>query len=136
MRKAQGYRERRAVVAMAPRDLGEFERYVERTVAHYRGRVRWWQVFNEPLFTSYALPRKRGYTGATYAKYVKAFARAAHKADPQCRILAGIGGLQEGQILDDFRQFFEAGGLGAINAVDIHHYPRVRPPEFIEPRLS
>ena len=136
MRKGGGYRARRAVVAMAPRDMGEFENYVGRTVAHYRGRVTWWQVFNEPLFTSYALPRKHGYDGGTYARYTKAFVRAARKADPQCKVLAGIGYLRDGQILDDFAKFFEAGGLEGIDAVDIHHYPRIRPPEFAEPLLE
>jgi len=135
--KADGrYPESRARVAYAPRDVAEFETYVEQTVAHYKGRIRWWQVFNEPLFTSYALPRKHGYDGATYAEYTEAFARAARRADPQCRILAGIGYLNEGQILDDFNRFFAAGGLDAADAIDIHHYPRLRPPEFIERPLA
>jgi hypothetical protein len=116
--------------------MAEFENYVERTVAHYQGRVTWYQVFNEPLFTSYALPRSHGYDGATYATYVKAFVRAARRADPQCKILAGIGGLREGQIMEDFDRFFEAGGLACIDGVDIHHYPRIRPPEFAEKLLQ
>jgi hypothetical protein len=131
-RAGSSYEERRAVVAYAPRDMAEFENYVERTVDHYRGRVTWFQVFNEPLFTSYALPRKEGYGGTTYGEYTKAFARAARRANPECRILAGIGYLQEGQIMQDFTQFFEAGALEVIDAVDIHQYPRIRPPEFIE----
>lgn len=135
-REGSSYEERRAVVAYAPRDMAEFENYVERTVAHYKGRVTWFQVFNEPLFTSYALPREHGYTGSTYAKYTRAFARAARRANPECRILAGIGYLAEGQIMRDFREFFEAGGLGAVDAVDIHYYPRIRPPEFIEELLE
>ena len=130
------YPQSRQRVAYAPRDLAEFENYVARTVGHYKGRVTWWQVFNEPLFTSYALPRKHGYDGATYAKYVKAFARAARRADPECRVLAGIGYLREGEILDDFEKLFAAGGLEAIDAVDVHHYPRLRPPEFIEKPLE
>ena len=120
----------RARVAYAPRDEAEFESYVSRTVAHYRGRVRWWQVFNEPLFTDYSLPRSKGYGGKEYARWTVAFARAARKADPDCRVLAGIGYLGEGQIMADFEQFFAAGGLKACDAVDIHHYPRLRAPEF------
>ena len=69
------YPENRQRAAYAPRDLAEFENYVAQTVAHYQGRVQWWQVFNEPLFTDYSLPRKLGYDGATYATHVKAFAR-------------------------------------------------------------
>jgi len=38
--------------------------------------------------------------------------------------------------MEHFRDFFAAGGLAAVDAVDIHHYPRTRPPEFIEPLLE
>jgi hypothetical protein len=130
------YPQNRARVAYAPRDEGEFENYVASTVAHYTGRIRWWQVFNESLFTDYSLPRKLGYDGGTYARLTKAFARAARKADPQCRVLAGIGYIQEGQILDDFEKFFAAGGLAVSDAIDIHHYPGIRPPEFLDGLLE
>jgi len=135
-RAGRSYTERRAVVARAPRDMAEFENYVEHTVAHYKDRIKWFQVFNEPLFTSYALPRKQGYDGGTYVLYTNAFVRAAQRGNPQCKILAGIGALREGQIMDDFARFFAAGGLKLIDAVDIHHYPRIRPPEFIEGLLE
>jgi hypothetical protein len=123
-------------VAYAPRDEAEFENYVEKTVAHYKGRITWWQCFNEPLYTDYALPRKLGYDGATYARLVQAFARAARRANPQAKVLAGIGGLHEGQIMEDFERFFAAGGLAACDAVDIHHYPGIRAPEFFEGLLE
>jgi hypothetical protein len=128
--------ERRAVVARAPKDVRQFANYVERTAEHYKGRVEWFQVFNEPLFTSYALPRSEGYSATDYAMYTKAFASAARRANPSCRILAGIGYIREGQIMDDFDEFFQSGGLDAIDAVDIHCYPRIRPPEFIEELLE
>lgn len=130
VKAADRYPQNRARVAYAPRGEREFEEYVARTVAHHKGRIRWWQVFNEPLFTDYSLPRAAGYGGADYARWTAAFARAARRADPDCRVLAGIGYLGEGQIMKDFDEFFGAGGLAAIDAVDVHHYPRIRPPEF------
>ncbi len=130
------YTSRREHVAYAPKNVGDFEEYVGRTVSHCKDRVTWWQVFNEPVFTTYSLPRRFGYTGSDYAHWTKAFARAARQADRDCRILAGIGYLNEGEILDDWKQFLDAGALGVVDAVDIHHYPRLRPPEFIEPLLE
>jgi lysophospholipase L1-like esterase len=130
------YPQNRARVAYAPRDAAEFENYVEKTVTHYKGRIAWWQCFNEPLYTDYALPRARGYDGGTLGRLTVAFARAARRADPQCRVLAGIGGIQEGQIMGDFEKFFAAGGLAAADAIDIHHYPTLRPPEFLEDLLA
>ncbi len=130
------YPQNRARAAYAPRETAEFENYVEKTVAHYKGRIRWWQVFNEPLFTDYSLPRKHGYDGTAYGRLTVAFAKAARRADPQARVLAGIGYLQDGQILEDFDRFFAAGGLKAVDAVDIHHYPGLRPPEFLGDLLA
>lgn len=126
----------RARVAYAPRSEAAFENYVEQTVKHYRDRIGWWQVFNEPLYTDYSLPRKHGYGGDDYARLTKAFAKAAKRADPKCHIVAGIGGLNEGQILDDFDRFFAAGVLPVIDAVDIHHYPTLRRPEAMEGLLA
>ena len=132
----QSYPGNRVRVAYAPRDEAEFENYVAKTVEHYKGRITWWQCFNEPLYTDYSLPRKLGYDGATYAKLTQAFARAVRRANPQAKVLAGIGGLHEGQIMDDFEKFFAAGGLAASDAIDIHHYPQQRPPEFFEKLLE
>ena len=133
---ARDYTARRAVCARAPKQIADFERYAATTVAHYKDRVVWFQVFNEPLYTSYALPRAHGYDGATYAKFVAAFATAARRVHPKAKVLAGIGAISDGQILQDFEAFFAAGGLEHADAVDIHHYPRIRPPEFIEPLLA
>src|SRR3990172_1883308 len=99
------YVSRREHVAYAPREVDEFGNYVGKTVSHYHGRVTWWQVFNEPVFTSYSLPPKFGYDAADYAHWTKAFARAARRADPHSKVLAGMGYLSDGQILDDWKQF-------------------------------
>jgi hypothetical protein len=129
------YTKNRERISYAPREQGPFERYVQKTVDHYRGRIAWWQVFNEPLYTSYSLPRSFGYTGADYARWVKVFSQTARSANPDCKILAGIGGIHEGAITQDWTEFLAAGALNSIDAVDIHHYPRIRPPEFMEGTL-
>ncbi len=129
------YPANRARVAYAPRDEQEFAAYVSQSVQHYRERIDWWQCFNEPIFTDYSLPRKHGYTGADYARWVKVFAQAVRDANPRAKVLAGIGASHEG-IQADFEQFFAAGGLAAADAVDIHHYPRLRPPEYMEEWLQ
>ena len=116
--------------------MTDFEHYVTETIDHYRDRVIWFQALNEPVYTDYSLPRKSGYDGATYARLTQAFAQAARKTNPQCKILAGIGALSQGRIMEDFRTFFAAGGLECIDAVDIHLYPRIRPPEFAEPLME
>ena len=120
--------------AYAPRDDKEFARYVAASVAHYRGRVNWYQVFNEPVFTDYSLPQGKGYTGKDYGRLVKVFAQAARQADPNCHILAGISAWPD-SVEQMFRDMFAEGALDAIDAVDLHTYPGLTPPEAIEKGL-
>lgn len=127
-----GVRERQA---WAPRDDAEFARWVSATVEHYRGRVSWYQVFNEPIYTDYSLPREHGYTGRDYGRLVGLFAEAARAADPECRVLAGIGSWPS-YAEPIFRDMFDAGGLEAADAIDLHVYPGLTPPETLEKGLK
>ncbi len=61
----------------APRDMGEFENYVNKTVEHYKDRIHVWQCFNEPIHTDYALDGQVGYKTEDFIRYVGPFARAA-----------------------------------------------------------
>lgn len=133
---SNAYPASRERIAFAPREAGGLSRFVEKTVAHYRDRIEWWQVFNESLYTSYSLPRKEGYDGKTYAGLTQAFVEGARRADPKCKILAGLGGLHQGQLMNEWEQFFAAGGAKGVDAIDIHHYPRLQAPEYIEPLLT
>ncbi len=117
--------------AWAPRNIADFENYVRRTVDHYKDRIKWWQVFNEPLYTSYSLPAKAGYTPKDYARFVKAAYRAAKQADPECRVLAGIGMWPASRVAL-FEGLFEAGAYDFLDAVDVHTYPGLTPPEVHE----
>lgn len=129
------YPENRQRQAFSPRSDAEFSRWVAETVRHYRGRTTWYQVFNEPVYTDYSLPRSRGYSGTDYGRLVKVFAKAAREADPDCRILAGIGGWPS-SVERMFRDMFDQGALDAIDAVDVHTYPGLTPPEATEKGLT
>ncbi len=112
----------------APRDIKEFQNYVTKTVEHYKGRVGYWQCFNEPLLTSYALPQRVGYKVADYIQYVKAFAEAARQANPQCKLLAGFNlGTAKVPVEIHF-----AGRAEAYRHLHLAHLPGAKPPEWIE----
>lgn len=112
----------------APRDMKEFETYVGQCVAHYKDRVHYWQCFNEPLLTSYAIPQRAGYTVADYIKFVEAFVKAARQSDPQCKLLAGFN-LGTAKIPVEF---ISQDGLKDIDIFTLHTYPGRNPPEWIE----
>lgn len=59
-------------------------RYVENVVRHFRGQVRYWELWNEPDLTSYWLG-----TPQDYAQLLKVGYLAAKNADPDALILFG-----------------------------------------------
>ena len=60
--------------------------YVTATVAHFRGRVAAWEVWNEP---DGRWCWKHGPSGAEYGRFVAETAAAARAADPDANIIAG-----------------------------------------------
>lgn len=120
--------------AYAPRSEAEFTKYVSETIKHYQGRLRWWQCFNEPIYTDYSLPQAKGYTSADYARWVKAFYQAAKATDPRAQVLMGISCWPStGERY--FRDLFAAGALDYCDAVDLHTYPGLSTPESTEQGL-
>lgn len=69
-----------------PRNLADFDRYVYETVRHYRGRIRVWEVWNEPHWHAFW----RG-TANEYVQLLRVAYAAAKRADPACFILGGGG---------------------------------------------
>ena len=82
--------------------------FVENLVRHCRGRVRYYEIVNEPnLFM----------TPEHYTRYLKLAYEAAKKADPDCRI---VGICSTGDLGGRLGEFIEAcGKLGAFQYLDI-----------------
>jgi len=121
------YEARRRQVAQAPRDPAAFAEYVRRTVAHYRGRIDAFEMFNEPVYTSYSFPQQDGYTVADYVLWLGRAAQAAREANPQVFVIGGIQNLPGAMSTE----FIAQGGLASIDAISIHSYPGKRPPESL-----
>jgi len=70
-----------------PDDYDDFARFVEAVVSRYRGRVRYYQLWNEPNI----YPEWGAYpiSPEDYVELLKAGATAARAADPEVRIIAG-----------------------------------------------
>ena len=119
-----------------PRDMKEFQNYVSRTVDRYKDRIHYWQVFNEPLLTGYALPRRLGYTAADYLRYVETYAEAARRSDPNCKILGGFNLENKPEALSVPLQFIGLGGQKHLDVFTLHAYPARRPPEYQEQLLQ
>ena len=124
------YPDSRLPVAFAPKDPGDFDRYAAAVVRHYRAAqprpVTTYQVLNEPVYTSYALPSRLGYSLADYLRLLDSAYRAMKVADPQCRI---VGGISANVSADHTRLFVEQGGLKSCDVFDLHMYNACVPAE-------
>lgn len=104
-----------------PYDLKQWGNFVEATVARYRGRIRAWEVWNEPVYTMDA---------ATYAGILKVTYERVKTADPQA-LVVGFAGVP----LDYLRGTFEAGAAGSLDVLSHHSYPQLSAPYAAEAKL-
>jgi hypothetical protein len=126
-----GYPADRERIAWMPRDPDEFAAYVRQTVRHYRARLDVWEILNEPIYTSYALPRAQGYRVPDYVRLLKAAHAAVKASDPNATVIGGIAGGPTTYT----REFIEAGGLAWVDALNLHTYPGLKSPEAYEESL-
>jgi hypothetical protein len=123
----------RLVTAFASKNKNEYIEYVRETIKHYNGRIKYWQVFNEPL--GYSLPSKYGYKPSDYAYWVKATSLTVKQENPDNKILIGFSGLGRSHSLDKFKEIFDDRTLDYCDAITVHCYPKLLPPEKFEESL-
>jgi len=111
--------------AHRPRDLAEFAEYVRTTVKHYRGRIKVWEILNEPLYTGYALPEQSGYGVPDYVAVLRTAYEAIKEVDPGAFVVGGVAGDPTLHL----HELIEAGALRWLDAINIHIYPVFRAPE-------
>lgn len=98
---------------MPVNNLKGWNRYVTETVKHCRGRIRRWEVWNEPPnFTG------KDQTPADYAKLVAAAYDAAKAADPGC--LVGLAA--KSAHLSYLEQVITAGAKDHFDYITLHPY--------------
>jgi len=113
-----------------PRDITEWEDYVYKTVEHFRGRIRHWEVWNEPCWQTFFSG-----TPEEYAKLLEAAYRAIKRVDPQAVV---IGGCFASHAPEWTKRVLAQGSLDFMDALSYHVYwsPAVaEPPAPGEPIL-
>lgn len=103
-------------------DLDKWESFVERLVTHYRGRVLYWEVWNEAVHV---------FRSDFYAELLRRAAAAIHRADPDAKIV-GMGGAANinwvlevmGHLGDNWRQY--------LDYISTHIYPATTEPSVSE----
>ena len=101
-------------IQQPPYDLDRWANFVETTVRRYRGRVKAWEVWNEPQYTMDA---------RFYADLLKATHARIRMADPNALVI-GLAGVH----LDYVRDVFAAGGAQCMDVLSHHSYSRLNRP--------
>jgi len=104
-----------------PRDMDQYREYVRRTVERYRGRIRYWEVWNEPDASNFW----KG-TPEQYVELLRATREVAKAADPDCVIIGG-GGLHY-SLKDWVEAAADAGMLASCDWLSYHSYVPVDEP--------
>ena len=103
-----------------PRDMGDWASYVRAVATRYKGRIRYYELWNEPTFSE--IEKNKGFYSGSAAKMVE-MARVAHKVlkeiDPENKLLSpGIvgGGFERVNL------FLSLGGKDVTDIVAYHFY--------------
>ncbi len=94
-------------------NLAGWSNYVSEVVKHAKGRIKYWEVWNEPPNGT-----GRDQTAADYAKIVVAAYDAAKTADPECK----VGLAAKSVAINYLDQAITAGAKGHFDYVTLHPY--------------
>ena len=123
------YRHRVMRYACAPDSEQDFRDYVARSAGYYGDRIKYFQVFNEPVYTHYSLPHRLGYEVSDYIRWLKVAAEAIRSARNDAVVVGGMGIWASSHWT---HEFIERGGLTHIDILDLHNYPVTADPESFE----
>lgn len=99
-----------------PNDNKTFVRYASKVIERYKGKVKYWEIWNEPDSTAYWVPQDKlvRYTSLLKDVYVE-----AKRVDPDCKILNG--GFTEA-IPISLKRLYKNGGGKYFDILAIHPF--------------
>lgn len=94
-------------------DLDKWESFVERLVTIYRGRVKYWEIWNEPIYN---------FTPQFYAELLKRASFAIRRADPSAKIV-GMGGVYSKDWILNVLSILGDNWRQHLDIISTHLYP-------------
>lgn len=120
-------------IALPPRDMAEWETYVRRVAERYKGRIKYYELMNEPHFTEVDGAYSRvHFPVATMVEMARIASRVLKERDPEAKLVS----MSPSGKLTGVRRvetFLKAGGGKYIDIVGFHFYAD-RPEEI--PQLT
>jgi len=128
----------RPPVNFPPKDFEDYARFVKATVEHFKGRVRFYQIWNEPnLIAEWGWNPAHPVDPAEYVDMLAVAARAAREADPNVVILTAPLAINRETVdlggnmneLDYLRGMYEAGAAAHFDILSVNAFGIDHPPE-------
>lgn len=109
--------------ALPPRDIADWEEYMRRVVGHYKGRIKYYELMNEPHFTEVdgGWRSTRDFPVITMVEMARIASRVIKQIDPDAKLvsMSPSGRLNGIKRVD---AFLRAGGGKYIDVVGFHFY--------------
>jgi len=116
-----------------PRDLGDWDNYVRQVATRYKGKIRYYEVLNEPVLIEHekSCLSKRHFWCGSAAEMVEITRRTSEivkSIDPDAKIVApGFTGATSGRL----DLFLDAGGGQYVDVI-AHHFYALHPQQMLE----
>ncbi|MCC6445870.1 MAG: beta-galactosidase [Armatimonadetes bacterium] len=104
-------------------DLAAWSEYVFKIVSRYKGKIKHWEIWNEPNISVFWQPAPNV---EDYTKLLKAGYEAVKRADPAAKV---IGVCTAGSDLGFIESVFKAGGFRYMDILSTHPYRYPASPE-------
>lgn len=120
--------------ALPPRDMADWEAYLRKVVGRYKGRIKYYELMNEPHFTEVdgRWRSTRDFPVARMVAMARIAQRVIRQIDPQARLVSmspsgGLNGVRR------VEAFLKAGGGEYVDVLGFHFYgPRAEEiPEMV-----
>ena len=111
---ASGKRDRR-YPPTKPEDMGSF---FAKMVEHFKDRVKYWEIWNEPDIDVFYLGKPKEYAACLKESY-----RQIKKADPEAKVLICSFAMAPGEFAE---KIFEEGILDFFDIYNVHYYGNPR----------
>jgi hypothetical protein len=99
--------------AYPPRDYEPWADFCAAFAAHFKGRINYWEVRNEPNIRVFWMGTPQEYANLLRAAYV-----GLHRGNPGCQVIFEVAGTD----MSYYNAVYEAGGKGSCDILATHNY--------------
>jgi len=104
--------------AYPPADYGPWKDFCAAIAAHFKGRISYWEVRNEPNVSVFWMG-----TPQDYAKLLRTAYTGLHQGNPDCRVIFEVAGTD----MAYYSAVYRAGGEGYCDILGTHNYQLSHP---------